>query len=136
MLPTSKTPLACRSLCAHIMLLASPSGSYAAFGPGRPTVQSCLLMATTLPASVDCVAALWAAIDICVSTLRCGCLLLPCCLPGADRLWLRVCSLVLSQKGDVRGRKTEKDTAKFGMDLKHCDLQVSSCGIPAVQGST
>eukprot|EP00891_Asterochloris_glomerata_P007584 jgi/Astpho2/7584/fgenesh1_pg.00115_%23_25_t len=32
-------------------------------------------------------------------------------------------SLVLSQKGDVRGRKTEKDTAKFGMDLKHCDLQ-------------
>ena len=93
-------------------------------------------MATTLHASVDCVAALWAAIDICASTLRCGCLLLPCCLPGADHLWLRVCSLVLSQKGDVRGRKTEKDTAKFGMDLKHCDLQVSSCGIPAVQGST
>ena len=43
------------------------------------------------------------------------------------------CSLVLSQKGDVRGRKTEKDTAKFGMDLKHCDLQVSSCDAPAVQ---
>ena len=51
-----------------------------------------------------------------------------CCQPGADRLWLCFCSLVLSQKGDVRGRKAEKDTARFGMDLKHCDLQVTSWG--------